>query len=140
MNVFTGALFTIAIVFGWLLFFWWLVIMFLGADVRRELRKMNAVLPEYQKRYILLSAVVNLVSVVLTVGYFIEAVHNFYLYHQLLLVVVSFVAAGWAACINDSLHHQLLHHIHCLDGAKKVMADKLDESTVDNSLDEQKTE
>ena len=140
MNVFTGTLFTIANVLGWLFFIWWLVIIFLSADVRKELRKMGTILPEYKKRYVFLAALVNLVCVVLTVGYFIETIHNFYLYHQLLLVIISFVAAFWAACINDSLHHELLHHIHYLDGVKKVMTDGLAKESEENSWDESKSE
>lgn len=136
MNVLTGALFTIAVVFDWLLFIWWMVIIFLGADVRRELRKLNAALPECKTRYLLVSGLFNLVGVALTAGYFVETVYNFYVGHQLMVLLVAVVALIFSATMNDSLHHSLLHHIYCLDGAKKVVADELEATEKGQSLTE----
>lgn len=141
MNVFTGTLFTIAIVLGWLMFFWWLVIVFLGSDVRSELHKLGAVLPEYKKRYVFLSGLVNMVSVALTAGYFFTPVYSFYQSHQLMVVGCAFLAVFFAVGMNDRLHHTLLHHIYCLDGAKKVAEDtSADSVTVGQDTDESKSE
>lgn len=121
MNAFTGAVFAVIIAFGWLMVIWWVVIMFLGMDIRKNIRNMGGKVPELKITSIIVTSLLNLMTIAVTLGYFYETTYAFYVNNQLLITLGGAVAVAFACFNNDNLHRQLMINIGCYDEAKRKM-------------------
>ena len=72
MNAVTGTVFAVIIAFGWLMVIWWVVIMLLGMDIRKDIRNMGGKAPELKITSIIVTSLLNLMTVAVTLGYFYE--------------------------------------------------------------------
>lgn len=118
MNVITGLIFSVLMVIGWIMVLWFAVIAMLGRDIRRQIRMMGAVPPDVKWKDVWFTLVYNLVTVLLTVGYFFDSVQSIYEQNQLALLAVATIVVGMATVADDKLHHVLMEHIACLDAEK----------------------
>ena len=125
MNAFTGAIFAVIIAFGWLMVIWWVVIMLLGMDIRKDIRNMGGKAPELKVTSIIVTSLLNLMTVAITIGYFYETTYSFYVNNQLFITLGGAVAVTFACINNDNLHHQLMINIGCYDEAKRKMGESI---------------
>ena len=129
MNVFTGTIFVVTMVTGWLMILWYAVIVMLGRDVRRKIRKLGVEPPGIRGIDIWAAAVYNLVTVLFTVGYFFKELRYGYAENQWMIVGVSVISVMFAVVSVDKLHHILMYHIACLDSLKNKAEDTINEET-----------
>ena len=127
MNAFIGAIFAVIIAFGWLMVIWWVVIMLLGMDIRKDIQIMGGKAPELKITSIIVTSLLNLMTVAVTIGYFYETTYSFYINNQLLVTVGGAIAVAFTCFNNDNLHHQLMINIGCYDETKRKM-----EETINN--------
>ena len=125
MNTVTGAVFAVIIAFGWLMVIWWVVIMLLGMDIRKDIRNMGGKAPELKFTSIIVTSLLNLMTVAVTLGYFYETTYSFYVNNQILITLGGAVAVAFTCFNNDNLHHQLMMNIGCYDEVKRKMEESI---------------
>ena len=130
MNTFTGAIFTIIIVVGCLMVIWWVVIMLLGMDIRKDIRNMGGKLPVMKKSPIIVSSLLNLLIIAITIGYFNDITYNFYAQNQWLITMGGIITLVFTCINNDHLHHQLMINIGCFNETKRKF-----EEAINNNIE-----
>lgn len=131
MNAFTGTVFAVIIAFGWLMVIWWVIIMLLGVDIRKNIRNMGGKTPELKITSIIVTSLLHLMTVAVTLGYFYETTYLFYVNNQLVITLGGAVAVAFACFNNDNLHRQLMINIGCYEKARRNM-EKIINNDIEN--------
>lgn len=118
MNILTSTIFAVIMVVGWIMVIWYIVIIMLGKDIRKDIRMLGGEQPPLKPAGIIWACVFNLITVVLTVGYFIDGIASLYKENPMMLLSVSFLAVIMATLLDDRLHHVLINHIAVFETLK----------------------
>jgi len=103
---------------GWIMVFWYIVIIMLGKDIRNDIRMLGGEQPPLKPISIVWACVFNLITVSMTVGYFIDSIAGLYRQNPMMLLSVSFLAVIMATLLDDRLHHVLINHIAVFETLK----------------------
>ena len=126
MNYFAGTIFAVLIVFGWMMFIWYVVIFMLGRDVRRDIKSMGGDVPQRTAWPMVEAGVINIVALLVTAGYFFEPVYEWYVGHQIALILLTLLFVMVGCVKNDRLHHVLMGDIAVYDELKKNLTGQVE--------------